>query len=178
MTDASCDGSLSSSSALCKKGLAGLNSGGMGGSGIFLVGWSNMLSGERESCREPGARSECSWRVDDVDGRLVRQLTAASGTVPRGPCDLLELEACSGFCDEQRGLAGSREESGGIDNKIEGPHSGVSGVSGATQAKCFGWTAAKREPTKESQRFGRRITAARYQFQKLSACLVRRALRN
>ena len=71
MTDASCDGSLSSSSALCKKGLAGLNSGGMGGSGIFLVGWSNMLSGERESCREPGTRSDCSWRFDDVDGRLV-----------------------------------------------------------------------------------------------------------
>ena len=149
MTDASCDGSRSSSSALCKKGLAGLNSGGMGGSGIFLVaaaawkpGWSNMLSGRGRAIRELGTRSECSWRFDDVDGRLVRQLTAASGTVPRGPCDLLELEACSGFCDEQRGLAGSREESGGIDNKIEGPHSGVSGVSGATQAKCFGWTAA------------------------------------
>ena len=65
---------------------------------------------------------------------------------------LLELEACSGFCDEQRGLAGSREESGGIDNKIEGPHSGVSGVSGATQAKCFGWTAKTRADESHARR--------------------------
>ena len=93
MTDASCDGSLSSSSALCKKGLAGLNSGGMGGSGIFLVGWSNMLSGERESCREPGTRSACSWRFDDVDGRLIatRQRRAVQY---HGSLRFCWLEAC------------------------------------------------------------------------------------
>ena len=48
MTDASCDGSLSSSSARCKKGLAGLNSGGIGGKGIvgevFYLGLRRALA--------------------------------------------------------------------------------------------------------------------------------------
>ena len=137
-------------------------------------GWSNRLSGERESCREPGTRSDCGWRFDGVDGRLVRQLTAASGAVPRGPCD---------FCSSSKPSRVLRQdlrpcrESGGVgrdQQQDRGPaHPGVE-ASLEPASKVLWLDSRKRAPTKESRRFGRRITAARYQFRQLSACLVRR----
>ena len=62
VTDASCDGSRSNSSARCRKGFAGLNSGGMGGSGI--VEWSSMGLRESACCGGVFSRPRllrCFW---------------------------------------------------------------------------------------------------------------------